>query len=79
MMAQLTEKQKAYSRHLDEKYGFPSGTMETLVGNESSGNGSAESPKGARGFAQLMPSLMSDAGYRGTDPRSNGYRSKPSQ
>lgn len=25
MMAQLTEKQKAYSRHLDEKYGFPSG------------------------------------------------------
>lgn len=35
MMAQLTEKQKAYSRHLDEKYGFPSGTMETLVGNES--------------------------------------------
>lgn len=70
MMAQLTEKQKAYSRHLDEKYGFPSGTMETLVGNESSGNGSAESPKGARGFAQLMPSVMSDAGYRGTDPRS---------
>ncbi|MDI5619248.1 transglycosylase SLT domain-containing protein, partial [Salmonella enterica subsp. enterica serovar Anatum] len=70
MMAQLTEKQKDYSRHLDEKYGFPSGTMETLVGNESSGNGSAEPPKGARGFAQLMPSVMSDAGYRGTDPRS---------
>ncbi|HHJ4233282.1 lytic transglycosylase domain-containing protein [Citrobacter freundii] len=70
MMAQMTERQAAYSRRLDEKYGFPSGTMETLVGNESSGNGSAESPKGARGYAQLMPSAMSDAGYRGTDPRS---------
>ncbi|MEP6461647.1 lytic transglycosylase domain-containing protein [Citrobacter freundii] len=69
-MAQMTERQAAYSRRLDEKYGFPSGTMETLVGNESSGNGSAESPKGARGYAQLMPSAMSDAGYRGTDPRS---------
>ncbi|HBN5237559.1 lytic transglycosylase domain-containing protein [Citrobacter portucalensis] len=70
MMAQMTERQTAYSRRLDEKYGFPSGTMETLVGNESSGNGNAESPKGARGYAQLMPSVMSDAGYRGTDPRS---------
>ncbi|MEB1054674.1 lytic transglycosylase domain-containing protein [Citrobacter portucalensis] len=70
MMAQMTERQAAYSRRLDEKYGFPSGTMETLVGNESSGNGNAESPKGARGYAQLMPSAMSDAGYRGTDPRS---------
>jgi len=69
-MAQMTERQTTYSRHLDEKYGFPPGTMETLVGNESSGNGSAESPKGARGYAQLMPSAMSDAGYRGTDPRS---------
>lgn len=69
-MAQMTERQTAYSRRLDEKYGFPSGTMETLVGNESSGNGNAESPKGARGYAQLMPSVMSDAGYRGTDPRS---------
>lgn len=69
-MAQMTERQAAYSRRLDEKYGFPSGTMETLVGNESSGNGSAESPKGARGYAQLMPSAMSDAGYRGTNPRS---------
>ncbi|WP_325931902.1 lytic transglycosylase domain-containing protein [Leclercia adecarboxylata] len=70
MMAQMTERQTAYSRRLDEKYGFPSGTMETLVGNESSGNGGAESPKGARGYAQLMPSAMTDAGYRGTDPRS---------
>ncbi len=69
-MAQMTERQTAYSRRLDEKYGFPSGTMEMLVGNESSGNGGAESPKGARGYAQLMPSAMSDAGYRGTDPRS---------
>ncbi|MEB6378828.1 lytic transglycosylase domain-containing protein [Leclercia adecarboxylata] len=69
-MAQMTERQTAYSRRLDEKYGFPSGTMETLVGNESSGNGGAESPKGARGYAQLMPSAMTDAGYRGTDPRS---------
>lgn len=69
-MAQMTERQTAYSRRLDEKYGFPSGTMETLVGNESSGNSGAESPKGARGYAQLMPSVMSDAGYRGTDPRS---------
>lgn len=69
-MAQMTERQAAYSRRLDEKYGFPSGTMETLVGNESSGNGSAESPKGARGYAQLMPSAMIDAGYHGTDPRS---------
>lgn len=69
-MAQMTERQATYSRHLDDKYGFPPGTMETLVGNESSGNGGAESPKGARGYAQLMPSAMTDAGYRGTDPRS---------
>lgn len=77
-MAQMTERQVAYSRRLDEKYGFPSGTMETLVGNESSGNGNAESPKGARGYAQLMPSAMSDAGYRGTDPRSLSFEKQMS-
>ncbi|MEH6371749.1 lytic transglycosylase domain-containing protein, partial [Pectobacterium carotovorum] len=69
-MAQMTETQTAYSRYLDAKYGFPTGTMETLVGNESSNDGNAISSKGAKGYAQLMPSAMADAGHKGVDPRS---------
>lgn len=69
-MAKLTDSQKAYANNLDTKYGFPAGTMGTLVSVESTGDGKATSPKGARGYAQLMPSAMADAGLKGVDPAS---------
>lgn len=69
-MAKLTDSQKAYANYLDAKYGFPAGTMGTLVSVESTGDGNATSPKGARGYAQLMPSAMADAGLKGVDPAS---------
>ncbi|BEM92696.1 DNA transfer protein [Serratia marcescens] len=72
-MAKLTEGQEAYTNALDAKYGFPAGTMGTLVSVESSGNGRATSSKGARGYGQLMPSAMSDAGLEGVDPASLSF------
>lgn len=72
-MAKLTEGQEAYTNALDAKYGFPAGTMGTLVSVESSGNGRATSSKGARGYGQLMPSAMADAGLEGVDPASLSF------
>ncbi|EMX8465028.1 lytic transglycosylase domain-containing protein [Serratia marcescens] len=72
-MAKLTEDQEAYTNALDAKYGFPAGTMGTLVSVESSGNGRATSSKGARGYGQLMPSAMADAGLEGVDPASLSF------
>ncbi|QDI09199.1 Transglycosylase SLT domain protein [Klebsiella electrica] len=72
-MAKLTDSQKAYANDLDTKYGFPTGTMGTLVSVESTGDGNATSPKGARGYAQLMPSAMEDAGLKGVDPASLSF------
>lgn len=72
-MAKLTESQEAYTNALDAKYGFPAGTMGTLVSVESSGNGRATSSKGARGYGQLMPSAMADAGLKGVDPASLSF------
>lgn len=73
-MSGISNDQALYARRLDEKYGFPSGTMETLVNTESSGDGKATSSKGARGYGQLMPSAMTDAGMKGVDPASLSYR-----
>lgn len=64
-MAKLTDSQTDYATSLDTKYGFPQGTMAALVGIESSGKQDATSTKGARGYAQLMPSAMVDAGMKG--------------
>lgn len=72
-MAKLTEGQEAYTNALDAKYGFPAGTMGALVSVESSGNGRATSSKGARGYGQLMPSAMADAGLEGVDPASLSF------
>ncbi|HEJ7098704.1 TPA: lytic transglycosylase domain-containing protein [Serratia marcescens] len=72
-MAKLTESQEAYTNALDAKYGFPAGTMGALVSIESSGNGRATSSKGARGYGQLMPSAMADAGLGGVDPASLSF------
>lgn len=69
----LSEKQVSYARGLDSQYGFPAGTMETLVGIESSGRGNARSSKGASGYGQLMPSAMEDAGLKGVDPATLPY------
>lgn len=69
----LSEKQVSYARGLDSQYGFPAGTMETLVGIESSGRGNARSNKGASGYGQLMPSAMEDAGLKGVDPATLPY------
>ncbi|MGP1148207.1 lytic transglycosylase domain-containing protein [Serratia sp. CY49633] len=72
-MAKLTESQEAYTNALDDRYGFPAGTMRALVNVESSGNGRATSSKGARGYGQLMPSAMADAGLKGVDPASLSF------
>lgn len=69
----LSDQQIEYARGLDNKYGFPAGTMETLVGVESGGRGSARSSKGASGYGQLMPSAMEDAGMKGVDPATLPY------
>ncbi len=73
-MARQNESMASYARNLDNRYGFPPGTMETLVRTESNGKGDATSSKGARGYAQLMPSAMTDAGLDGVDPASLSYR-----
>lgn len=69
----LSDQQIAYARGLDNQYGFPAGTMETLVSVESGGRGSARSSKGASGYGQLMPSAMEDAGMKGVDPATLPY------
>lgn len=69
----LSDQQIAYARGLDNQYGFPAGTMETLVKVESSGRGNARSSKGASGYGQLMPSAMEDAGMKGVDPATLPY------
>lgn len=69
-MAKLNDNQMGYAASLDIKYGFPQGTMATLVGVESGGDKTATSTKGARGYGQLMPSAMIDAGLKGVDPAS---------
>ncbi|RJT26050.1 transglycosylase SLT domain-containing protein [Buttiauxella izardii] len=73
-MARLNDSQASFARNLDNKYGFPQGTMETLVHTESGGKGDVTSSKGARGYAQLMPSAMTDAGMSGVDPASLPYK-----
>ncbi|MBT0731017.1 lytic transglycosylase domain-containing protein [Rosenbergiella nectarea] len=72
----LTQEQQDYASGLDQKYGFPDGTMSTLVNVESSGNGKAASSKGAKGYAQLTPAAMKDAGYGGVDPSSLPFQTQ---
>lgn len=72
----LTQEQQDYASGLDQKYGFPDGTMSTLVSVESSGNGKAASSKGAKGYAQLTPAAMKDAGYGGVDPSSLPFQTQ---
>lgn len=45
---------------LDAKYGLPPNTMVSLIRQESRGNVSAVSPKGARGLCQFMPGTRSE-------------------
>ncbi|MDU4109280.1 MAG: lytic transglycosylase domain-containing protein [Escherichia coli] len=46
-----------------EQFGIPSGMMSRVMGKESSGDPQAESPKGAYGLGQVLPTTWRDMGY----------------
>lgn len=48
---------------IDQKYGFPPGTVASLERAESNGNRNAVSPKGAQGLFQMMPDTQKQPGY----------------
>lgn len=48
---------------IDQKYGFPNGTMDSLIKVESNGNPNAVSPKGAQGLTQMMPTTQANPGF----------------
>lgn len=48
---------------IDQKYGFPPGTMNALIMQESGGNPRAVSPAGAQGLTQMMPATQRNPGY----------------
>ena len=48
-----------------------SGLIDAMIGQESGGNNSAVSPKGARGLMQLMPSTARQLGVDSSDPTQN--------
>jgi hypothetical protein len=48
---------------IDKQYGFPSGTMRSMMRVESTGNPNAISPKGAKGRFQVMPATASSPGF----------------
>lgn len=48
---------------IDQKYGFPPGTMASIEQTESGGNPNALSPKGAQGRFQIMPATQQQPGY----------------
>jgi soluble lytic murein transglycosylase-like protein len=56
---------------LAAKYDISPALIEALVWQESRWNSGAVSPKGARGFAQLMPGTARDLGVNAFDPSSN--------
>ena len=58
-------------RELSAKYDVSPALLEALVWQESRWNSGAVSPKGARGFAQLMPGTARDLGVNAFDPSSN--------
>jgi len=60
-----------YIRQEAEKLKIPADLAFALVEQESGGKQGAISPKGARGFFQLMPETAKDLGVDATDPFQN--------
>lgn len=56
---------------LSAKYDISPALLEALVWQESRWNSGAVSPKGARGFTQLMPGTARELGVNASDPSSN--------
>ena len=52
----------------EQQYGIPTGMLGRLIHQESRGNPSARSPKGALGIAQFMPATAAEMGVDPLDP-----------
>ena len=55
----------------EAKYGLKPGVLKKLIEVESSGNLNAQSPTGAIGLTQLMPSTAKELGVDPHDPLQN--------
>ncbi len=69
-----TEIPKAFSGAFDaavERYPVPRDIFARLIAEESGWDETAESPKGARGLAQLMPETAAELGVEPDDPEQN--------
>ena len=56
---------------LEKQHGLPAGVLTKLVRQESGGNCSATSPRGAHGLCQFMPATAKEFGVDSSDPKSS--------